>query len=480
MIRIYLDWNVVSNLKKPAYSELLEFITENKNCFQFIYTPAHFHDLMKSYSLDNQYFEEDLKTLEFLAERHFMMWHYKKGLRILLGTPSEYFKDDANQMPNRVIDGLEDLDQIYDELDEHSKELGLGKIGSIAKKMFKLMPSGVEINDQNRDQLKKLFPDLKENSSFWDLMKTSLPATKKLLLNKDQYKELRSDGFKAGLKLPAEAGNWKHDEVIKNINQHLKNFEGIEMTFFEQVEKSFEHRKDGNNINSFYQTAYLMLDTYGYKTDKLKKPTDNLLNSTNDAEHSFYGLYCDYFVAEDKNLVARSKVLYHSFKVDTKVLKPKELVSELKEVIHDLKNDTNVFKTAIDLMNAGTLVETVAASKEMQTDFFVYKLPRYFFNFFNHCIYARPQDSDQIIISYTLHFDNLSDFIYFTESERLFDDLINVFGFDRPDKLEALKKDFVYGDFNNPIVWNLGVGFVSLEKLQDTRRPILKFNINRE
>jgi len=32
MIRIYLDWNVVSNLKRPENKDLKEFIDKHKEC----------------------------------------------------------------------------------------------------------------------------------------------------------------------------------------------------------------------------------------------------------------------------------------------------------------------------------------------------------------------------------------------------------------------------------------------------------------
>jgi len=72
MIRVYLDWNVVSNLKKPEFKKLKNFIIEYKQNLQFPYTPAHFNDLMKSYRPDNELFFEDLNTLEFLSEKHLL------------------------------------------------------------------------------------------------------------------------------------------------------------------------------------------------------------------------------------------------------------------------------------------------------------------------------------------------------------------------------------------------------------------------
>lgn len=61
MIRIYLDWTVISGLKTEKYATLLEFIKMHKDRLLFVYTPAYFSALMKSYSPDNIYFNQDLE-----------------------------------------------------------------------------------------------------------------------------------------------------------------------------------------------------------------------------------------------------------------------------------------------------------------------------------------------------------------------------------------------------------------------------------
>ena len=44
--------NIIEN---TAFREIKEFIDKHKKCLQFPYSPAHFTDLMKSYSSDNEY-----------------------------------------------------------------------------------------------------------------------------------------------------------------------------------------------------------------------------------------------------------------------------------------------------------------------------------------------------------------------------------------------------------------------------------------
>src|SRR5690625_6030828 len=110
-----------------------------------------------------------------------------------------------------------------------------------------------------------------------------------------------------GFKLESNSGNWSYDEVIKNIDDFLMKL-GTKMTYLEYIETIFKQKKESVNQYEYYTTAYLMLDMIGYKVDKLPKPMDNMQNIQADSEHSFYGAYCDYFVAMVKKLRIKSKV----------------------------------------------------------------------------------------------------------------------------------------------------------------------------
>jgi len=53
MIRVYFDWNVFSTLKKTEYFKFKQKINDLNYVLLFPYSPAHFHDLMKSYNKNN-------------------------------------------------------------------------------------------------------------------------------------------------------------------------------------------------------------------------------------------------------------------------------------------------------------------------------------------------------------------------------------------------------------------------------------------
>jgi len=470
MIRVYLDWNVISNLKRSEFKDIKNFISNHKKHLLFPYTPAHFTDLMKSYSPSNQFFNEDLETLEFLSNKHLLRWG-KDGIEPLFGTPSEYFEGEKDK---EDISELMDIEKVSQDLDESLNELGLGKMSGLMKSLFQLQPSGIEITEENKDILKKMFPNLKSSSTMWDLMKDIGPFFQKFLQDGEYYKDFRKSMADYGFKLESNSGNWSYDEVIKNIDDFLMKL-GTKMTYLEYIETIFKHKKESVNQYEYYTTAYLMLDMIGYKVDKLPKPMDNMQNIQADSEHSFYGAYCDYFVAMDKKLRIKSKVLYNEFNIPTRIIEPKELISELSEVLDDIENKENFLDEAIGFCKEGSLVESYPPQDEASLESYAFKLPKFYFNYFSHVIYTNYPKQKDFVLTFRKVFKSFSRFIYYTESETLIDTITRYFGYDNQEELESKKKEFVYGDKVVTFDWTFEGGLIRLEKEEDTKRPILNY-----
>ncbi|WP_025741082.1 hypothetical protein [Aquimarina pacifica] len=473
MIRVYLDWNVISNLKKPQFKDLKDFISKHKKHLQFPYTPAHFNDLMKSYSPSNELFKEDLETLEFLSDKHLLRWE-KDRVKPLFGTPTEYFEGEKDK---EDISELMNIEKVFQDLDESLDEIGLGKMGGLMKSLFQLQPSGIDITEENKDILKKMFPNLKPNSTMWDLMKEVGPFSQNLLQDGEYYKDFRKSMADYGFKLESNSGNWSYNEVIKNIDDFLLKL-GTKMTYLEYVETTFKHKKEPTNQYEYYTTAYLMLDMIGYKMDKLPKPTDNMQNIQADGEHSFYGAYCDYFVAMDKKLRIKSKVLYNEFNIPTKIIEPKDLISELTIVLDDIENKKNFLDEAIGFCNKDSLVESYPIKDGETIKTYAFKLPKFYFNYFNYVIYTNYPEQEGFVLTFRKVFKNFSRFIYYTESENLIDSIAQYFGYNNQDELKSKQKEFVYGDKEVSFDWTFEGGLIRLEKEEDTKRPILNYIIS--
>lgn len=473
MIRIYLDWNVISSLKKSDFQEIRKFIDKHKQYLQFPYSPAHFTDLMKSYKPDNEYFSTDLETLDYLSGKHHIRWE-KDGVKPLFGKPKEFF---GGVKDNEDVSDLLNMEKIFSDLDDSLKEIGISNIGTLMKSLFELQPSGIEITEENRDILKKMFPNLKSDSSMWDLMKDIGPFSQKLLQDGEYYKDFRNSLADHGFKLDSNSGNWSYDTVIKNIDDFLLRL-GAKMTYLEYVEASLKHKKDPITQYEYYTTAYLMLDMIGYKVDKLPKPTDNMKNIQADGEHSFYGGHCDYFVAMDKKLRVKSKVLYNEFNIDTKIIEPQEFITELERVVDPLTNKTNFIQEALGFCNKESLVESYPDENGNGIETFAFKLPRFYFNFFNYVIYTSYPEQKGFVLTFRKAFKNFSRFVYYTESETLVDSVCDFFGYENKEELAIKKNEFVYDNKGTMFDWSFEGGLIRLENEEHTKRPTLSYIIS--
>lgn len=471
MIRIYLDWNIISSLKKPEFNELKEFIEKHKKYLQFPYSPAHFTDLMKSYQPGNDFFYDDLETLEYLSGKHLIRWG-EKGIEPLFATPKEYFETEKNK--DDIFEQM-DVEKVFQELEDSFDDLGIGNLGSAIKSLLQLQPTGIEITKENEKTLKNMFPNLKPESSMWDLMKDIGPFSKKLLTDGEYYKDFRKSISESGFKLDSNSGNWDYKEVVSNIDKFLESF-GTKMTYLDYVESSLKYQKNRQNYHEFFTTAYLLLDMIGYKTDKLPKQSDNMQNIQADGEHSFYGGHCDYFVAIDKKLRIKSQVLYSEFNVPTIVLHPSELISELEKVI-DSSEKEDILGEVISFCNPENLVESHPLSDENEIETYAYKLPKFYFNYFNYVIQSIIERDNIIAFTFRKAFKNYSRFIYFTEPERLIDSIVETFGGYEKHDVEELKRKFVYEDENIVFEWRFEDGIIRLQKEEDTKRPILNYII---
>lgn len=465
MIRIYLDWDVISKYKKDEFKEIREFILQHKDYLQFPYTPTHFKDLMKSYTPDNACFEQDLQNLDYLSENHYMAWG-QNGLEVLFQQVHEYFEYVKQQ---EDIFSMMDIDNAISIFDNN--EIGIGKIGNLLKTMLKQMPTGIDVNDESRELLQKMFPNLGNNSSMWDLMKGIAPFSKQLLTNGNYYKDLRKSINDKGFKLEQNSGNWIEEQVIKKIDDFLQA-QTTKLTFRECVNTCFQHKKEPVNKFEYFTSAYLLLDMIGYKSDALKKPINNMQNIQNDSEHSFYAAHCDYFVVIDKKLAIKAKVLFREFNIPTKVISPSEFIYEIKSKIHVVKDD--FISEVYQFLSAGEYLEFTPKGDDMSADSYAFKLPLFYFNFFNYVI-LQKYENNAVAFTFRKVFKNYSSFVYYTESEIVIERINKYFGYDNDEAYKKNKKEFVYGEKPVKFVWKFDGGLIILEKETDTHRPILTY-----
>lgn len=473
MIRIYLDWSVISGLKTEKYATLLQFIKTHKDRLLFVYTPAHFSDLMKSYNPDNIYFNQDLEQLEWLCGNHLLDW-INDDWEIPGTTPKIYFEDQLKKHNVTHVDLLQKL-----LLDSESSDHSIWNFGRLLKEIFIRQPSGIPINDENRSAIHMIFPNISEGASQWELMEAVIPFVKNLENDRDFYKDFRRSLGDQGLKLTDDAGNWNPEKVFENIDLFFKSF-NTDLTFKKYVDMTVGFSKrEKASIYDYFTTAYLLLDLIGYKPDKLPKPTDSLRNIRTDVEHAFLASRCDFFFTDDKNLIAKAKVLYKEFDIFTQVSTPDEFILAVSGKIHQLNEDGTFIHDALRMLNESVLIEKYLkeSDPDLETDMLEYKLPVFYFDFFTKVNVAAYPERRILLMEFYRPYSTHYIFSFHTETQRLIANVLDFFGYQNSPEVEVQIKEFIFDQSQHMFKWEFAFGVVHLLRDPDSREPTLIYTV---
>jgi hypothetical protein len=472
MLRVYLDWDVISKLKLEPSRPLLEFLAGHKERILVPFTPTHFSDLMKSYKGVNPHFDNDLEMLGSICGRHFMQWKDHQ-IEPLLGEPREYFNHIKNEQP-LDWEQLLDMDKLLHEMDNATTSMGLPRLGTLMKVLLQSPPVGLVVNGDSSGVMNQLFPGLGPNSTAWDIIKGMAPLAKGMLDGPGKWKELRGSIKSDGFSVAAITGNSTAEEAAVRIDSFLKS-KHMGVTFIEYVESTFKHDKEPPDDYEFFTRAYLMLDMIGYKSDKLPKATNSMMNVWQDAEHAFYAAHCDYLVAFDKKLRGKAALLYHLLNIPTEVILPDELEQKATARFHTAPTDfVAAVQDAVTQSRAGQIVEQHDPSEHLDTETLGIKLPVLYLNFFTHVVYQEYKGKG-IALTFRKVFKNFSRFVYYTESEAVLDCMVALFGLDDKAAYSEKKREFVYGDKAPVFLWQFPGGLIKIEREEDTHRPSLTF-----
>ncbi|NLR94983.1 hypothetical protein [Flammeovirga agarivorans] len=472
MKRIYLDWNVISNLKRKENTDIYNFLIKNKDTFTILYSPAHFSDFLKSYNTENDHFFEDLNTLESLCDNHLIRWENDK-IALKAATPREYFNK-----KDELVD-LKDLFSLnsenYKELDTFLIQMGIEPIFQKLKNYNENRPSEILINSKNDKYLNSIFPNLDNNSSFWDLMVEVGGFFKQYLSNKDFYKTYRKSLEEIGFKLEVNASNWPYKEVFHRIDDFLKS-KNINQSFIEYAKSAFHHKNYKPNNYELFTSTYYLLDLLGYKPDSLKKRSNTFQNIQFDAEHSFYASFCDFFVVDDIKLREKSKVLYHEFNIPTKTLPLSDLINTIKKEIPE-KTYYYSSQDIIDLCNKSSISYGPEEKDNIKST--VYKLPFKFLNYFNYLYKEEGLQTDITLYYFRRVQEYYDNGLYFTEIEKIGNNILSFLGVNITDDTHLLLKNLSQPDNHSKIKINLNdcTAFLGVE--ENTLRPLLEFLIKK-
>lgn len=449
MKRVYLDWGVVSNLKKPEFAEVKDFLLSRKGDLFFVYSPAHFEDGMRSN--DEEKLLMDIAMLESLVDNHLLAYNIKNTNPYFM-SPSEYYRCNKDRDLDRVPDFSDLLSSVENEFPE---------LGSLLKTLLS-MPAPIPKGVQSQQIINMLLPSIPESPSFYDLVQSGVSFVNNMLGDKEYYKSYRNAVRESGFSVGKNAGNWKSNEVIPNISAMMKS-NGIDKSFDELVLSGFGDKGKVDDFTHFI-AAYCLLDMIGYRSDKLPK-SSNAMNSVNtDAEHAYYAAFCDFFITQDKHLFSKATALYQEFGISTKVISPFDAIAELGETYEN---------------NLALFLQEELQDENIEREeggIIVYKFSKRYLGIFSHCIFSRIDDCT--ILEFKLDYGNYSHFIYYEEAGIMIDTVIESLGRPNDCEYEKIRQSIVSGNPNASIVWTGEDVKMILKEDQEIHRPELFVMIN--
>lgn len=424
MRRVYLDWGVVSNLKKPEFAEVREFLLSHKGNLFFVYSPAHFEDAMRSKGDDRLL--QDIQTLESLVDNHLIAYN-KNTAQPFLATPTEYYRDNKD----RNLDEVPDITQMLPKISQDIPVVG----GLI--KSFLSIPFPIPDTARSNELVSMMLPDLPVSPTLSDVIHSSTLYMNKMLSDKDYYKSYRTAVRASGFKVDSNAGNWEANDVVPNITARMKSL-GIDKSFEDFVMMGFGDKKNVDDYK-FFMAAYSILDMIGYKSDKLHK-SSNAMNSVNtDAQHAYYAAFCDYFITQDAHLTSKALALYEEFGISTRILTPQNAIKELGEEIKD---------DLVSFIKEQLIEDNIERREERSI---IYKFTKRLLGIFTHCI--RYDEDDALILEFKLAFDNYSYFIFYDEAAIMVDAVTGYLGRPSNEEYEKARERIVAGDTGALIKW---------------------------
>lgn len=407
MKKIYLDWNIINHLEESP--ELFEFILQYQSHFVFVYSPAHFSDLMKSYNENgsNVYFEKDLKRLETICETH-LMRYFEKKLNLHRCPPTEFLEKEGKDYP---------ISKEFSNPDYFKESLNI---------------DGLDLYTPFSDSLKSIsfdktieIPLIGSFSNGFELLNGFMAFLKKVMTDKEFVRTIRAKVVAdAKDKEIAHINDYDPDKVIGAINSFFAWY-GSDVDVVGIIKKAIVENQQGDE-KLLFESLYTSLDLMSFHPDKR-----DFMNIMTDADHAFYGGYCDVLVTNDAKMRLKAKAVYSYFGIQTKIIGKQELLQYLKD---EISGEMKIEESVEEVMSNQHIPE-----KYNEGDVYLKwtTLDHPFFGYFDKLEYQLDLSSGRSCLVFT----NQLKYTYFTETDKLFE-IVKVV-LHETDLIESFEKEYV-------------------------------------
>ncbi len=315
MIKIYLDWNIISYLKEEKYIDLRNYIEEVKEFFVFPYSRAHIQDLYQSKSPANVIkFEQDLDTLTDICQTHLLEYNDS------IDSPYPY-ECTPRQYIERESLTLQAYKSGYDSIifTELIKSVMDATTFESIRNFLSATPLETHIENPNNGFL---------ICNLWDTIIFLLDNLSSILKNKKLEVEIYKSMCKIeGERSIQEMQNIDSSDIFDYLNELCVSRTNKDLT--DTILATLE-KINGINSYNYFLAEYTTLAFCGYSRDKNR----NILNVMTDALHAYYAMRCDVLVTKDDGMRKKAQAEFIRFNSPTKIITIEELRTFLENELY--------------------------------------------------------------------------------------------------------------------------------------------------
>lgn len=417
MIKIYFDWNVLSQIKNGDHKELREIIFDNEKLF-IPFSTSHIGDIfssLKETDTQKDYIESDLNFISELTKDK-CLFNTGKDVVLDFYSPKELFEQRIEEKDLYKDISLEGLINIFEQNDLTK---GIGKSLINLLKSIPLEESFKQAfeNPESAEQMDKMFPGLKENPTMEGFFK----SFSKMYINlneSDGYQELRKI-VQGGLGINRDK-IFDSNNPFKIIDEKYKQIGTSPNQFIDNTKNAPEWFNEITN-------EYLLLDMHGYQEDKVnikKGRKETFKNTTEDAFHAAFASICNFYVINDNKSYKKTKLIYEKLGINTIVLKPFEFIEYYQKYL-DIKDVILNFIIPFEIIKTADFYEEIMETATLRT----YYVPFFFFGFFNKIMVLIPKDGSETLILLSQNGPS-NHRVYSMEIQHLYKQLCEILGED--------------------------------------------------
>lgn len=385
MIKIYFDWNVMSQIKNGEHKELKEIIFDNEKLF-IPFSTSHIGDIFSSYKETEKqryYIESDLDFISELTKDKCLI-NTGKDVVLEYYPPKELFEQRIVEKHLFNDISLDGLMKIFEQ-DSHTKNIGKSLINLLKSIPIEESLKQAFEKPESAEQMDKIFPGLKKNPTIEGFFK----SFSQMNINLNDF-----DGYQDLRKIVQEGLGINRDKIFDSNNPYKiidGKYKQIGTSPYQFIENSKKAPEWFNKITN----EYLLVDMHGYQEDKVnikKGRKQTFKNTTEDAFHAAFASTCNFYVINDNKSYKKTQLIYEKLRINTMVLKPSEFIEYYQKYL-DIKDVILNFKIPFEIIKTTEFYEEIMETAILRT----YYIPFFLFGFFNKIMVLIPTDGSNTL-----------------------------------------------------------------------------------